>query len=220
MGIFGFFRFFWFLGVDGRGGDVGVVEVAWGGGLSVGGGGVYVSENADLSGGGDDAWVLEGLGGGFITGSPGFAESSGKTSQTVYHSFSISAAMHFWSAWKGEVVNVVEVLNDECVEVLENLRLDLYSNGTLLYISEMGVEARWGEGAWGDACWVGYFWSMRVVCYYLRVSWYRNVVLLVKLKDAPGAVDGDRCWAEMGSITEYGRLICVERSGRLAIGIS
>ena len=108
---------------------------------------MYVSENADLSGGGDDAWVLEGLGGGFVTGSPGFAESSGKTSQTVYHSFSISAAMHFWSAWKGEVVNVVEVLNGECVEVLENLRLDLCSNGTLLYISEMGVEAQWGEGA-------------------------------------------------------------------------
>ena len=115
--------------------------------MSVGGGGVYVSENADLSRGGDDAWVLEGLGGGFITGSPGFAESSGKTSQTVYHSFSISATMHFWSAWKGEVVNVVEVLNGECVEVLENLRLDLCSNGTLLYISEMDVEAQWGEGA-------------------------------------------------------------------------
>ena len=45
-------------------------------------------------------------------------------------------------------------------------------------------------------------------------------MLLVKLKDAPGVVDGDCCWAEMGSITEYERLICVEHSGRLAIGIS
>ena len=100
-----------------------------------------------MNGGGDDAWVLEGLGGGFVTGSPEFAQSSGKTSQTVSHSFSISAMMRFWSAWKGEAVNVVEVLIDKCAEVLENLRLGLYSNGTLLYISEMGVEARWGEGA-------------------------------------------------------------------------
>ena len=41
------------------------------------------------------AWVVEGLDGGFVTGSPGFAESSGKTSQTVSYSFSISAAMCF-----------------------------------------------------------------------------------------------------------------------------
>ena len=41
-----------------------------------GGGGVDVSEGANLSGAGDD-----GRGLGFITGSLGFAESSGKTSQ-------------------------------------------------------------------------------------------------------------------------------------------
>ena len=70
------------------------------------------------------AWVIEGLDGGFATGSSGFAESSGKTSQTVSHYLLISAVMCFWSAWKGEVVNVVEVLPDECVEVWENLRLD------------------------------------------------------------------------------------------------
>ena len=39
--------------------------------------------------------VVEGLDGGFVTGSPGFLESSGKTSQTVSHSFSISAMMWF-----------------------------------------------------------------------------------------------------------------------------
>ena len=41
---------------------------------------------------------------------------------------SISAVMCFWSAWKGEVVNVIEMLTDKCVEVWDNLRLDPYSN--------------------------------------------------------------------------------------------
>ena len=44
------------------------------------------------------AWVVERLDGWCVTGSPGFVESSGKTSHTVSHSFSISAAMCFWSA--------------------------------------------------------------------------------------------------------------------------
>ena len=57
-----------------------------------------------------------------------------------------------------------------------------------------------GEGAWGDAYGVGYLRSMRVVCYSLRVSRKRNVVLLVKLKDAPVVVDGDRVWG-MGYVT-------------------
>ena len=42
-----------------------------------------------------ETWVVEGLDGGFVTGSPGFAESSRKTSQTVSNSFSISFAMCF-----------------------------------------------------------------------------------------------------------------------------
>ena len=50
------------------------------------------------------AWVVEGLDSGFITGSTGFAKSSGKTSKTVYHSFSVSTVMCFWSAWEGEMV--------------------------------------------------------------------------------------------------------------------
>ena len=74
------------------------------------------------------AWVVEHLDGGFVTGFPGFAESFGKSSQTVAHSFSISTVMCFWSAWKGEVVNMVEVLTDKCVEVWEDLRLDSYVN--------------------------------------------------------------------------------------------
>ena len=41
------------------------------------------------------AWVVEEIDSGFVTGSPGFAKSSGKTSQTVSHCFSISAAMCF-----------------------------------------------------------------------------------------------------------------------------
>ena len=45
-----------------------------------------ISDGADLCDGGKD-----GLG--FVTGSPVFAESSGKMSQTVSHSFSISAAI-------------------------------------------------------------------------------------------------------------------------------
>ena len=44
------------------------------------------------------AWVVERLDGWCVTGSPGFVESSGKTSQTVSHSLSISAAICFWSA--------------------------------------------------------------------------------------------------------------------------
>ena len=41
-----------------------------------------VSEGADLGGGGDDSTHLRGeaLDGGFVTGSPRFVESSGKTS--------------------------------------------------------------------------------------------------------------------------------------------
>ena len=54
----------------------------------------------------------------------GYAESSGKTFQTVSHSFSISTEMYFLSAWQREVVNVVEVLTDKCVEVWENFKLD------------------------------------------------------------------------------------------------
>ena len=72
------------------------------------------------------AWVVEELDGGLIAGSAGFEEGSGKTSQTVSHSFSILAAMCFWSAWKGEVVNLVEVLTNEYVEVWKNLRLHPY----------------------------------------------------------------------------------------------
>ena len=53
------------------------------------------------------AWVVEGLDGRFITGFPEIAKSSGKASQTVSNSFSISTAMCFRSAWKGKVVNVV-----------------------------------------------------------------------------------------------------------------
>ena len=93
------------------------------------------------------AWMVEGLDGGFVAGSPGFVQSSGKTSQTFSHSFSISTVMCFLSAWKREMANVVGVLSDECVEVWENLRLDSYSNERLLYVLEMGVEARWGRGA-------------------------------------------------------------------------
>ena len=63
-------------------------------GLSVGGGGADVSDDADLSGGQND-----GLGGGgarwwVCCRFPRVCvESSGRTSQTVSHSFSISTAM-------------------------------------------------------------------------------------------------------------------------------
>ena len=74
------------------------------------------------------AWEIEGLDGGFVTDATVFAESSEKTYETVSHYLSISAVMCFWSAWKGEVVNVIEMLTGKCVEVWENLRLDPYSN--------------------------------------------------------------------------------------------
>ena len=41
-----------------------------------------------------------------------------------------------------------------------------------------------------------------MVCYYLRVTLNRNVVLLVNLKDVPGVLDGDRVLGKMGSIAE------------------
>ena len=50
----------------------------------------------------------------------------GLSMEEVVCSFSISAAMCFWSVWKGEVVNVVEVLTSECSQKWENLRLDPY----------------------------------------------------------------------------------------------
>ena len=70
----------------------------------------------------------------------------------------------------------------------------------------------------GDAYGVGHLRSMRVVCYSLRVNRKRNVVLLVKLKDAPGVVDWDRVLAKNGIYYECGRLTSGERSGRLATG--
>ena len=93
------------------------------------------------------AWLVEGLVDGLVTDSPWFAERSGKSSHTVSQSFSISAAMCFWSAWKEEVVTVVEVLTDKCVEVWENLRLEPYSNGGLLSVLEMGIGTSWRRGA-------------------------------------------------------------------------
>ena len=132
--------------------------MAWIVGLSVGGGGADVSEDADLSGGGDD-----GLGGG---GAKWLArcrfsrvvESSGKTSQTVSQSFSISAAICFWSAWKGEMMNVVEVLIDESVEVWERLRLGIYSKEGLVAVSDMALRSGGGVRhevmlvGWGILC--------------------------------------------------------------------
>ena len=67
---------------------------------------------------------------------------------------------------------------------------------------------------------MGYFRFMRVVCYHLRVRGNRNVVLLIKFKNAPGVVMEIGCWAKMGSISECGRLTCVESSRKLATGIS
>ena len=61
---------------------------------------------------------------------------------------------------------------------------------------------------------------MRVFCYYLRASLNHSIVLLVKLKDATGGIDGDRMLSENGIFTECGRLICVEHSGKLVTGIS
>ena len=92
------------------------------------------------------AWVEEGINAGFLAGSPGIEVSSGKTSKTASHSFSSSAGICFWSAWKGEVVNVVEVLIDESVELWEKLRLDTYSKEGLVSISEMSSRSGGGGG--------------------------------------------------------------------------
>ena len=114
-------------------------------GLNVRGGDVDISEAVDLHGVGDDGRGLVGAGARWWVSSPGFAKSSGKTSQTVSHSFSISAVMCFWSAWKGEVVNVVEVLTYKFVEVWESLRLDSYSNEVIVHFGN-GYLGLVGEG--------------------------------------------------------------------------
>ena len=41
-----------------------------------------------------------------------------------------------------------------------------------------------------------------MVCYYLSVTRNYNVMLLVELKDVPGALDGDRVLGKMGSIAK------------------
>ena len=56
-----------------------------------------VSHDVGLCGVGEDGGVVERLNGCCVTDSPRFVESCGKTSQAVSHSFSISAAMCFWS---------------------------------------------------------------------------------------------------------------------------
>ena len=65
-------------------------------------------------------------GGGRVVGVVEVAWSVGLSVEEVLCYFSISAAMCFWSVWKGEVVNVVEVLTSECFQKWENLRLDPY----------------------------------------------------------------------------------------------
>ena len=57
--------------------------------------------------------------------------------------------------------------------------------------SKIGIKAHLG-GHEVDACRVGYSRTLRMVCYYLRVSQNCSVVLLVKLKDVIGVLDGDR----------------------------
>ena len=64
---------------------------------------------------------------------------------------------------------------------------------------------------------MGYFWSMDVVCYYLRVNQNCNVVFLDKLKDPPGVVDGDvvECSGmeiAFGKISHWNQLnVCFEK---------
>ena len=72
-----------------------------------------------------DALVGDGLEVGLLQVLQGYWRAVGRLPKQTRIFFSISAAMYFWSAWKGEVVKVcVEVLTDECIEVWESLRLD------------------------------------------------------------------------------------------------
>ena len=89
-------------------------------GLGVGDDFVDVSEDADLSGGGDDGRSLCG-GGARLLVCYRFPQDLRRALRRllweVSHFFSISAVMCFWSVGKGEVVNVVEVLTDKCIEL-------------------------------------------------------------------------------------------------------
>ena len=113
-------------------------------GLSVEGASVDVNEDADLSGG-DNGEGL-GVGGARWWVCYRFPKAFGelwedfKNNLLFSYSFSISNAMCFWSTKKGEVVNVVEMLIDKCLELWESFRFDPYSNESLLHVSEMGVE--------------------------------------------------------------------------------
>ena len=96
-------------------------------GLGVGDDFVDVSEDADLSGGGDDGRGLCG-GGARLLVPKDLRRVLGRLLWEVSLFFPISAVMCFWSVGKGEVVNVVEVLTDKCIEFWECLRFDPYSN--------------------------------------------------------------------------------------------
>ena len=56
---------------------------------------------------------------------------------------------------------------------------------------------------------------MRVVCYYLTLSGNHNVVLLVKVKDAPGVADGDSMLGKNGIYYRVWEVDFVEHFRRL-----
>ena len=128
----------------------------------------------------------------------GLNKALGRLPRQLPPSFSISVAMSFVSAWKGQVVNWCEVLTYKCVEVWESLRLIHTQMRGYCKFQKWVLRLDSGWGIWGDACGVGYFWSMGVVCCHLRLSRNHNVVLLDKIKDAPAVLDSDRMLGENG----------------------
>ena len=75
------------------------------------------------------AWVVERLDGGFVTGSPGFAESSGKTSQTV---------SYFYSSW-----SISECDRFTCVKCSGRLGYSLWFDLEILYVFFCQHEIKW-----------------------------------------------------------------------------
>ena len=55
-----------------------------------------------------------------------------------------------------------------------------------------------------------------MVCFYLRVTQNRNVILLLKLKDVPGVLDGDQLLSEVDSSAELCEVRQVMQSGNCA----
>ena len=191
-----FLDFFDFLELMKEAGVLGVVEVevAWGVGLIVGGGGVDVSEDADLSGGEDDGL---GCGGDRWWVRYRFA----RVCQELWEDFPNSLPL-FFNFCRNVFLISLKRRSDECGwGVYWRMCWSVGEFETWFILKwEVIVRFRNGCEVRHEVMLVG--WGI--------FSWNRKVVLLIKLKDAPGFVDGD--WM-LGKNRIFYRIWDVDLSG-------